>query len=175
MVGEGSEAVLDPLALALLSIFGGATVTVIAGLIGAGIQGRREHRKWIRERRFEAYSQAYELLEQVRYFQEDEDADYSAEGKQYPDQLTPEQREKFREHLKEAREAHSPGGFLRRWIEIRELKVATSALLMLIGPPPVNLAVDKAADALLDKDKDAYDQALTNLSIEMRKALGVKS
>lgn len=42
---------IDPTLLALLSIFGGATLTVIAGFFGAWIQSRREHSKWLREQR----------------------------------------------------------------------------------------------------------------------------
>ncbi len=46
---------MDPTLLALLSIFGGVSITVLAGFIGAWIQGRREHAKWLREKRYEAY------------------------------------------------------------------------------------------------------------------------
>jgi len=53
---------LDPTLLALLSIFGGVAVTVVAGLVGAWIQGRREHRRWLRDRRLEAWSDLLTLL-----------------------------------------------------------------------------------------------------------------
>lgn len=53
---------LDPTALAILSIFGGAALTVIAGFIGAWIQSRREHVRWVRERRFDAYTAADAVL-----------------------------------------------------------------------------------------------------------------
>jgi hypothetical protein len=42
---------VDPLLSLLVGAFGAA----ILGLIGAWIQSRREHRKWLRERRYEAY------------------------------------------------------------------------------------------------------------------------
>jgi NhaP-type Na+/H+ or K+/H+ antiporter len=49
----GSTAV-EPL-LFFVTALGGATVAVIGGLVGAWIQSRREHAKWVRERRFESY------------------------------------------------------------------------------------------------------------------------
>lgn len=47
---------LDPTLLALLSIFGGVALTIIAGAIGALIQHRREHTKWLRDQRLRVYS-----------------------------------------------------------------------------------------------------------------------
>ena len=52
---DDPSAALDPTLLALLSIFGGAALTVAAGFIGAWIQSRREHDKWLREQRYQAY------------------------------------------------------------------------------------------------------------------------
>ncbi|WP_242088712.1 hypothetical protein [Microbacterium lacticum] len=46
---------MDPLALALLSIFGGAALTAGAGFLGAWIQSRRETAKWWRDERLRAY------------------------------------------------------------------------------------------------------------------------
>lgn len=43
---------VDPTVLALIS---GASTAAVIGLLGAWIQSRREHSKWLRERRFEAY------------------------------------------------------------------------------------------------------------------------
>jgi|GEM_PF-3179177 len=48
---------IDPTILALLSIFGGVAVTIIAGAIGALIQHRREHSKWLRDQRLRVYSE----------------------------------------------------------------------------------------------------------------------
>lgn len=50
-----SVTVVDPLIALLVGAFGAALLTVIGGLIGAWIQSIRDHRKWLRERRFEAY------------------------------------------------------------------------------------------------------------------------
>ncbi|WP_404435228.1 hypothetical protein LG322_08700 [Microbacterium aerolatum] len=64
---------MDPTLLAVLSIFGGVAVTAAAGLLGAWIQGRREHKKWLRERRFEAYTRSYTLLQNWRALKADTD------------------------------------------------------------------------------------------------------
>jgi predicted benzoate:H+ symporter BenE len=40
----------------LLTALGGAVVAALAGIIGAIIQGRREHSKWVREQRYTAYT-----------------------------------------------------------------------------------------------------------------------
>ena len=46
---------IDPLVALLVGAFGAAMLTVLGGLLGAWIQSIRDHRKWLRERRFEAY------------------------------------------------------------------------------------------------------------------------
>ncbi|TFB76748.1 hypothetical protein E3O21_10085 [Cryobacterium flavum] len=40
----------------LVSALIGALVVALAGLLGAFIQGRREHSKWVREQRYTAYT-----------------------------------------------------------------------------------------------------------------------
>lgn len=46
---------VDPLLALLVGAFGAALLTVVGGLIGAWIQSISEHRRWLRERRFNAY------------------------------------------------------------------------------------------------------------------------
>ena len=53
--GTSDSAALDPTAQLLLTIFGAALVTALAGLAGAGLQGRREHKRWVRQERLAAY------------------------------------------------------------------------------------------------------------------------
>lgn len=45
--------------LALLT----AAVGVVGALVGASIESRREHRRWLRERRYEAYTRAFALIQ----------------------------------------------------------------------------------------------------------------
>lgn len=56
---------LDPTVVVLLSIFGGALLTAVAGALGAFYQNRREHARWLRERRYEAYVQVLTLMDDV--------------------------------------------------------------------------------------------------------------
>jgi hypothetical protein len=46
---------LDPTTQLLLTIFGAAFLTALAGFAGAWLQGRREHRRWLRQERLGAY------------------------------------------------------------------------------------------------------------------------
>ena len=64
-------AAIDPTLLALLSIFGGALLAAVAGLIGAWIQSRREHRAWLREKRFEAFVSVRVLMRTLHRYVSD--------------------------------------------------------------------------------------------------------
>lgn len=46
---------IDPLVALLVGAFGAAALTVGGGFLGAFLQHRREHERWIREQRFDAY------------------------------------------------------------------------------------------------------------------------
>jgi DNA-binding helix-hairpin-helix protein with protein kinase domain len=59
--GQNSEVTVQPIVLALIPILS-VLLTVLSGLVGAWIQNRREHKKWVRERRFEAYIALSELV-----------------------------------------------------------------------------------------------------------------
>lgn len=43
--------------------FGAAVLTVGAGFIGAWVEAKREHRRWLRERRYEAYTRVFALIQ----------------------------------------------------------------------------------------------------------------
>ena len=60
--GGAGEAAIDPTLLALLSIFGGAMLTALAGVWGAWRQSRREHTRWVRERRYDAYTEFVQIV-----------------------------------------------------------------------------------------------------------------
>ncbi|MEI3867311.1 hypothetical protein V6S02_09495 [Microbacterium sp. CCNWLW134] len=57
----------------LLPLLVGAALTLVAGIVGSRFQAMSEHKKWLRERRFDTYvafatytDNATELIEQVR-------------------------------------------------------------------------------------------------------------
>jgi len=51
----------------LLSLLVGALGAALLGLLGATIQGRREHTKWVRERRHDAYNAFMRAADRVRH------------------------------------------------------------------------------------------------------------
>lgn len=53
--GVAATTTIDPWLTLIVGACGAAALTVAGGLIGAWIQSIREHRKWLRERRHEAY------------------------------------------------------------------------------------------------------------------------
>ena len=63
---------------ALLSVLVGALGASLLGLLGAWIQSRREHERWVREQRFAAYNSLMKLAERVRS-RNSADADGDAE------------------------------------------------------------------------------------------------
>lgn len=48
--------------LALVPVAVGGFIAFLGGLVGAQVQAQREHRRWMRERRFEAYVDLVALL-----------------------------------------------------------------------------------------------------------------
>ena len=65
----------------LLSLLVGALGAALLGLLGATIQARREHARWVRERRHEAYDAFMRLAERVR--NRDQEANAAAEASYY--------------------------------------------------------------------------------------------
>jgi hypothetical protein len=57
---------VDPFVL-FVTALGGAVVAVVGGLIGAWLQGRREHRKWIREKRLLRYDAVLDAAAEAHF------------------------------------------------------------------------------------------------------------
>lgn len=56
LADQAAIATINAAWIALAAGLAGVIVTIIGGLVGAIIQGRREHTKWIRDRRLSAYA-----------------------------------------------------------------------------------------------------------------------
>lgn len=52
---SAADSTIDPLLLVLVSSFGGALVTALAGMIGMVIVSKQEHKRWLRDQRLEAF------------------------------------------------------------------------------------------------------------------------
>jgi hypothetical protein len=77
---EAVEAVatVDPLLYVLAGALGAAGLTAVAGFIGAWINSRRDHKRWEREQRLDAYRGFLRMTEQVWPMQSKEQADWRA-------------------------------------------------------------------------------------------------
>lgn len=139
---------LDPTLLAILSIFGGAALTVIAGFFGAWIQSRREHSRWIRERRLEAFTA---LVTMHNEYESAEIASTYAQGN--PAALA---------------------SYVAQLEAIREGFPRAITPLAILGPPSVSDAADEYTAASNAKDRDAMRVADAKMVAAMRKALGIR-
>jgi hypothetical protein len=143
-----AESVLDPTVQVLLSIFGGAVVAMFAGLIVGLGQGRRDHRRWVREHRFEAFTTTITLLRRVAALREemvdlvarivsaDESvlgADNQTNGNRNQDLLT------MRTRLRDA---------TARADALKADLLSASAPLVVLGPDSVDDALGEAAKAI---------------------------
>lgn len=176
-------AAIDPTLLALLSIFGGAALTVIAGFVGAAIQSRNEHAKWLRERRFEAFQHILSTLKKMRAYEDDwEKSEHDRlrdsileESEVSEDEMTAEQLEDI-----EARIVRTMGPRPT----LREKRAALRAVrdeigtalveLGLLGTSEVTNRSGRAVSILTEHGGgDQFNEAEADLALAMRKALSV--
>ena len=81
---DGSAVVAIPSGMnvdPLLSLLVGALGAALLGLLGASIQARREHARWVRERRHEAYNAFMRVADRVRH--RDQQANAAADASYY--------------------------------------------------------------------------------------------
>ncbi|NEN04735.1 hypothetical protein G3T36_02525 [Diaminobutyricibacter tongyongensis] len=153
----------------LILVVVGALVTFAAGLIGAWIQSRREHSKWLRERRYEAFV----AIEAVVY-RLDELGQRGVALKTRLGQLnssstlTPPQREQ-REQLTRELAAYAD-----EYDQASRQRYDSAAPLLILGPPQV----EKSVSAVLRLPQDASNEdryrADSDMIAAMRKSLGVE-
>jgi hypothetical protein len=154
---EAAEAAvaIDPTVLALLTIFGSVTVTVLVGLIGAWLQSKREHARWLRERRFEAVVNAYALTKGF-------DLNWSKTMKIASSEGATEDNPRLQAMLAQADELYT--------------KVAeTLAPLAMLGPQDVASNYLDMQNAYESHDKEAFGKAEVAYQESVRRALGIKS
>ena len=153
MILAAPTSALDPTAQVLLTIFGGALVAALGGLLGVSVQARRDHAKWVRERRYEAFVTAIVLLRDVSARQEQANKIRAAGG------------------------AARGSGLDQVISRARELEAewpAASAPLAVLGPDGVDNALGIAAKALASDDQRGLRAAEGALIVTMRKALAIK-
>ena len=140
---------IDPTLLALIPV-ATALMAIIAGVVGAWMQSRREHSRWVRERRYEAYTELDEALGRVHVQQAVAEA--QSEGHFLGDEpfLTQDSVRTFMDEL--------PGALAR---------------VNLLGPKYV-IEAKSAWLATNLSDKQAQDAAVAKLRRAMRRALRIR-
>lgn len=145
----------------LFSVLAGAMGgAVITALVGPAIQARRDHARWVRERRYEAFTHALEMLRSIRLL--------------------------MSEAIQVATAPRPPGvtveAALARATTIsekaKELAAdwpALSAPSSILGPDTVDKALGTAGEAVGRGDPDAILAAEEKLVAAMRKSLNVKA
>lgn len=155
---------IDPTVLALLPI-SGVALTIIAGLVGAWIQSRREHKRWVREQRYEAYTRTIHVGSTVR-----------AVATEIVAIVRDIQKGKIPESKRESTAAR----LKERTAHLNALSDAVSermAPLVILGPKTVSdayVALIESMGPPEAMDLDKVNRAESVLSEAMRKALGVK-
>lgn len=142
---------MDPTLLAILSIFGGAVVAGFFGFFGAWVQGRREHTRWIREQRLDAYLKLVALHNEIT----------SAEIARAA--LRPDSKAGSNEYVNNL------------LVGLSERFPAAVAPLAILGPGPVNEAAEAVMGAFNEGDLPACRAAEQTLTGEMRKALRIRN
>lgn len=155
--------VLDPTAQILLTVFGAALVTALAGFAGAWLQGRREHARWVRERRYDAYVSAMQVAERWRHLR--------AMGNETLSSLKAEEATE-----EERRLAHSRLGEHIKAAGVLRAEVSDAAApLELLGPTSVVDAFNAMTDAFGSDDESASVETNEAFIRAMRKTLRIKS
>lgn len=149
-----SAVAIDPTVLALLTIFGSVTVTVLVGLIGAWLQSKREHARWLRERRYEAAVKAYALTKGF-------DLNWSKTMKIAESEGASEDNPRLLAMLAQADELHTT-------------VAETLAPLAMLGPQDVASNYLDMQNAYESHDNEAFRKAEVAYQKSVRRTLGIK-
>jgi len=168
-----STPAIEPTVLVLLSIFGGAALTALAGWYGAWRASIRGHERWLRERRLEAYVGLIALLHKMQTDREAQDG--------------------ARKKIAEIREESDSNPLMAQAVEpllasleseVRDINARTAlyenhvfdvtAPFAILGPQKAATTVTELMSAMSQSDGEAFDAAEERLLKEMREALDIK-
>ena len=139
------SAPFEPALLAVLSIFGGAALTAGAGFFGAWVQSRREHERWLREQRFDAFTSATELISRISSLQNSF--------------LRPTTLDKRLREVNDATPESIKQKYLADTAEVIGEIDRVFAPIRVLGPDNIKDALADAVTALSDDDKAVRDAA----------------
>ncbi len=140
---------MDPLALSLLSIFGGVALTGLIGFIASAVERGREHDKWVREQRYEAYRALLVVHMQIS------------------------QATVVRNRADESGKSHERA--VAAWSEVFAALPSVLGPMMLVGPERVSAAAKALEKATIAEDRDAYGAAAGRLVTEMQAVLRIQN
>ena len=160
---------------ALVPVVVGGLLALVGGLIGAWVQGRREHSRWVREQRFEAYQRALRFIERMRGLGYDPVDDVIEEliaedMPEAPEAEKDEMRERMRHRLGED---DRRGDKFRAMRALDAEHVEVTTLLALVGPSDVAVRLSETLAAITSDDEDRYYAASESLLGAMWKPLGI--
>lgn len=160
---------------ALVPVIVGGLLALVGGLIGAWVQGRREHSRWVREQRFEAYQRALRFIEHMRALGNNPVSEALEEfvTEQLPDAPLDERDEMLDRMLAKLGEENSPAEGLRAARALDEERAEVMTLLALVGPSTVAVQLSETVTANSSGDDDRYYTALQDLIGSMWKPLGI--
>lgn len=155
------SAPVDPTSLVLLPL-AGAAITAGFGFLGAYIQSRREHDKWVRDRKLEAYVRALTLLQSA--------ASMSREVRAMNVEIALAAQEsrvpKVNMDRLEAINAEATEAQATLW--------AAHAPMRILGPESVNVAMTDQVKAIGAGDFAAAEKAEQVIEAAMRRELKIK-
>lgn len=154
---------MDPTLLAVLSSLSGVAITAAAGFIGAWIQGRREHQKWLRDQRYEAFVRLLVLMRSIVAARKEmhhlSEKIQEAKSKGVP--------------LNESTAAEFTA-FRQRFDETAERFGEVAAPMRLLGTSGVDSTLNAQVPLLIGDDEAKASEAEKAIVAAMRKAVGVK-
>ncbi|AZS48806.1 hypothetical protein [Microbacterium oxydans] len=164
-------AAIDPTLLAFLTIFGAAGVTTVAGAGLAIWQSRRDHARWVRERRYEGLTRILAL------------ADHYARRRADGSEMMARADELHAKHASgdasAADSLHALGKDMERNLEqvgpLHDEMTDVAAALEIIGPNDVLEALNAYTDTFPSDDPEATERAKDAFVIAARKALRIKA
>lgn len=163
---------MDPtaLAFALIAALGGAALTTVAASIGAIWQSKREHKKWLRERRFDAHKEFVPAMRSLDLYSATiaavkRDLDTLNDGTPaVPDANYTARVDRLQTRLDAAVADEKP--FTARALD-------SMAAVTILGPPSVTNNVEPYFAAIRVQDNHAVPAAEDNLLTAMRMVVRV--
>ncbi len=162
-------ATIDPTLLAFLTIFGAVGVTTIAGAVLAIWQSKRDHNRWVRERRYEGFTRILALAERSARIRE--------EGMELMERSAEVRAAYEAGDVEAGAEASDLAVQMERNLElVRPVEAElmdVSATIEVLGPNRVIEALNALSDTYTKGDALATEAAKDAFVIAVRKALKI--